>query len=124
MEYQIREYRKHRETLIRECRCEALIAGLEFEQFQRDKVVNECNRLVSEINRHRRRIGDANGTLADHKWMIYYNDMEARHRAAQQAIYESEKEIVQLQKQVDLLEIKLAEHDAEIARIEEQMICE
>ena len=40
------------------------------------------------------------------------------------AIQESEAEIVQLQKQVDQLDVKLAEHDAEIARIEEQMLCD
>jgi len=123
-EWRLRELRNHREILIRECRCESLITGLDYEQFQRGKIAEQHDRLASEIYRHRRRIADAIDVLEGHKRMIYYDNMAARHRAAQQAIRESEAGIVPLQKQVDQLEAKLAEHDAEITRIEEQMICD
>ena len=123
-EWRLRGLRDHRDILIRECRCEALIEGLDYQQFQRGKIAEQHNRLTSEIYRHRRRIADAIDILEGHKRMIYYDNMEARHRAAQQAIRESEVEIVQLQKQVDQLDAKLAEHDAEIARIQEQMLYE
>jgi len=118
----LRELRGHREILIRDCRCEALITGLEFEQFQRSKVAEQHKLLTSEIYKHNRRIGDANDTLHKSREFIYFDGKTERQKEALMTIQESEAEIAQLQKQVDQLEVKLAEHDTEIARIEEQML--
>ena len=123
-EQRLRELRGHRDMLIRDCRCEALITGLDYEQFQRGKVAEQHDNLTTDIYRHRKRIGDANDTLHKCKQFIHFDGKAERQREAHLTIQDAEAEIVQLQKQADLLELKLAEHDAEIARIQEQMLCE
>lgn len=123
-EQQLRELQDHRDTLIRECRCKALVVGLQNAEFQRDKAADEYNQLNVDIYRLRGRIGEANDVLHKCSKMIYFDGMAEQKQAAHQTIKESEAEIGRLQKQVKQLEAKLANHNAEVERIQEQMLRE
>jgi hypothetical protein len=124
LEHQLKEYSDHQDILIRECRCEALKTGLDFEQFQRDKVADALGDLNVAIHRQQGRIGEANDVLHKCKQYVYFDGKAERQKAAYLAIEDAKKEIARMQKEIAPLELKLAEHDVEIARIKEQMLSE
>ena len=119
IKYRLNELWRHDQLLKEGCRCEALKVGRDNVNFQRAKLYEERKILENKIHDLRYNMRQAQCVIDEKS--IYMN-YEMKKEEAKLIVADCQHEITGLQKQIDKLDVKIAEFDMEIERIESEML--